>query len=44
MGLAEANGAHEVALRGWLWLWTDVMENGDIAEAERILHTIEQLV
>ena len=42
--LAEATGAHEVALRGWLWLWVDMLENGEIAEAERILHVIDQLV
>src|SRR5215813_2082485 len=41
--LAEATGAHEVALRGWLWMWADVIENGDIAEAERILPVIDQL-
>jgi hypothetical protein len=28
--LAEATGAYEVALRGWLWLWVDVLENGEI--------------
>src|SRR5262245_45684922 len=41
--LAEATGAHEIALSGWLWLATDVIEHGDIAEAERILSVIDQL-
>ena len=41
--LAGVTDAPEVALRGLLWLWADVTEAGDIAEAERILHTLEQL-
>ena len=41
--LAEATGAHEAALRGWLWLWVDTLESGEVAEAERALHAVEQL-
>jgi tetratricopeptide (TPR) repeat protein len=41
--LAEATASHEVALRGWLWLCSDEMENGNIVEAERCLSPIVHL-